>query len=287
MSFNSGSNEAKNLAWIPLVWFSFFLTLPFFGIFLMSFAQKGVYGGVEWQWSLHNYSRLLEFDIFKILVKSFVLAFVNAMLCIMVGFFCAWAMSCSSARLRSLLFILISLPFLTNLIIRIYALKSFVGIDGPLQNLFAFFSIQIDPFGFTSNTYMVYLGMLMTYVPFASLPLYAALEKFDFQLVEAAQDLGAKNRHQLFYVILPLLRRALWSAFFLVFVPSLGEFVIPDLLGGAKTMYLGNLISEQFLKSRDWPFGAALSVGMVGILLLFYFTLSRGFLIFSKGKKNV
>jgi spermidine/putrescine transport system permease protein len=117
--------------------------------------------------------------------------------------------------------------------------------------------------------------MVTTYLPFMVFPLYGALERFDFSLIEAGQDLGASYLQVLTRVVLPILRKPLASGFLLVFIPSLGEFVIPDLLGGAKAMLTGNLISEQFLKSRDWPFGSALSVVLMVVLGLFIFAIQR------------
>jgi spermidine/putrescine transport system permease protein len=187
-------------------------------------------------------------------------------------------MASAPAKIRTFYVLALAVPFMTNLIIRVYAVKLFVGMDGPLQWFLQTAHIPYDPYALSQNTVLVFYGMITSYLPFMVFPLYAALEKFDFSLVEAAQDLGASNAKILFGVIIPNTRVAALNSFALVFIPCLGEFVIPDLLGGAKSMLAGNLITEQFLKTRDWPFGAALSVGLIALLLTTPFILRRIFL---------
>jgi len=155
---------------------------------------------------------------------------------------------------------------LMNLIIRIYAIRFFVGFDGPLVQILQALSIPHDPYALSQNQFLVFYGMVSSYLPFMVFPLYGALEKFDFSLVEASYDLGGTPLQALWKILIPNTKTAIASGCLLVFVPTLGEFVIPDLLGGAKNMLAGNLITEQFLKARDWPFGSALSIVLILIL---------------------
>lgn len=264
------------LAGPALLWFLFFIALPLVLVALVSFAHRGTYGGIEWQWSVENYFRLLTGNDVRVLWQSFVLAALTTVSCVILGTLVAWAIATAPARQRSFYVAALALPFLTNLVIRIYALKVLVGNEGPLQALLNGLGLHIDPFAFSQNPFLVFYGMVTTYLPFFVFPLYGAFEKFDFSLVEAAQDLGAGPWKILFTVIVPNLSRALRRASLLVFIPALGEYVIPDLLGGARTLLFGNLIAEQFLKARDWPQGAALAVTVILIVaVLSVWLLSR------------
>ncbi|KHD87521.1 MAG: spermidine/putrescine ABC transporter permease [Bdellovibrio sp. ArHS] len=250
-----------------LLWFVVFILAPLLIVIVVSFATRGTYGGLEWSWTWQNYPKVFSGAYLGIFLESLWLAAVTTVLCLVLGVLVAWAMATSTASLRSFYVMAIALPFLTNLVIRIYAIRVFVGVEGPLQLLLTTAGIPFDPFALTQNKFLVLYGMVTTYLPFMVLPLYGAFEKLDFSLVEAAQDLGAGPWRTLTSVILPNLKNALWSGSLLVFIPSLGEYVIPDLLGGAKNMLFGNLITEQFLKARNWPFGAALSVLFMLLLL--------------------
>ena len=259
----------KFLAIPAQIWFGVFLTLPVVLVVLISFATKGTYGYVQWIFQWKSYETALQPAYLGIFLKSITIASVTATTCLTLAFFMSWAMATASKEKRRLWMTILMLPFLTNLIIRVYAIKLFVGVDGPLQSFLQFLGLSVDPFIFTANPVLVFYGMITTYLPFALFPLYAAFEKFDFDLVESAIDLGANYGQIIFKILIPNLKPALVSAFSLVFIPSLGEYVIPDLLGGAKQMYLGSLIVENFLKSRNWPLGAAVSIWIFIILVLF------------------
>lgn len=271
----------EKLSYLPLFWYSFFLLIPLLLVLIMSFATKGAYGGIEWTFGFGNFTRAFDFLYLNIFFKSLTLAFFTASFCVLFGLPLALTMATASEKHRPFYLILIAIPFLTNLVIRIYALKTFVGYDGPLMWIFRTLQLEVDPFAISQNQTLVFFGMVSTYLPFFVFPIYGALEKFDFALVEASFDLGATPLGALFSVIIPNIKTAIISAFMLVFIPALGEFVIPDLLGGAKSMLIGNLITEQFLKARDWPFGGALSILLI-LLLTFAFALSKLF----EGKKG-
>lgn len=253
----------KRLATPALLWFALFVFAPILLIFRLSLAERGTYGGVTWSADADNYLRLLSPEIGWIVSQSLVLAAVTALFCVGLGLLAAWAMAAMPVSRRTRWLALIALPFLTNGLVRVLGVKSLLGMDGPVQGLLRWLAIPHDPFWLTANPFLVFYGMVAAYLPFAVLPLYGALEKFDFMLIEAAQDLGAGSFQILRQVVIPNLKTALGGAFALVFIPCLGEYVIPDLLGGAKTMLLGNLITEQFLRSRDWPFGAAVSMLLI------------------------
>ncbi len=254
------------LGWVPIVWYALFLLGPLFLVFATSLASRGIYGGLEWNLSGENYLRSADPLFSLILWRSFLLAAVTAAFCFIIGFPMALAMATASATARNVFVFALAIPFLTNLMIRICAVKSLVAYEGPVAHFLLALGVEFDRFALSQNLSLVLYGMISSYLPFMVFPLYSALERFDFSLVEAAQDLGASYIQVMNRVILPSLRRAIVSGVLLVFIPAFGEFVIPDLLGGAKTMLIGNLISEQFLKARDWPFGSALSIVLMLIL---------------------
>lgn len=249
-----------------LFWYLAFILGPVIWIGLLSFQTRGMYGGYIWQTSTENYSAILNPNYLLIFGRSVWLAAQTGFLTVTLGLLISWALISTRDGIRNWLLFFAILPFMINLVIRIYAIRAFVGYDGPLQFVLRWFGFSFDPFAFTGNNFLVHFGMVTTYLPFAILPLYAALGRFDFSLSEAAQDLGAGLSQSFFQVVLPNLKLPILNAFILVFVPCLGEYVIPDLLGGAKTMYLGNLVTELFLKARDWPAGSAVAVVLIFVL---------------------
>lgn len=256
------------LGWAPLVWFTSFLLFPLILILILSFQSRGVYGTIEWTFQTDNFVRSFDPLYLKIILKSLFLAFSTTFACLIIGYPVAWTLSSLPTRKRQIGMFLLAVPFLTNLLIRIYALKVFTGYDGPLTLTLNLLGFSFDPFQLSQNWALVSYGMITTYLPFMVFPIYSSLEKMNFQLVEAAYDLSASDWTVFKKIIFPSSRQGALTGISLVFIPALGEFVIPDLLGGARTMLIGNLITEQFLKARDWPFGAALSMLMILILIL-------------------
>ncbi len=261
------------LALPALFWLILFLGFPLLWVAFVSFLTKGVYGGVEWQSDWSHWQRTLSWVHLKIFWQSLQLALFTALLTTTLGFVLSWRISTLTSRTQKGFYLaLMTIPSMINLVIRVYSIKCLVGFDGPIQWLLQIvlgsLKIEFDPFWLSQNQILVYFGMIITYLPYGFLPMYAAFEKFNFQWIEAAQDLGANFTEILFKVLIPSLRIPLIGSFTLVFIPSLGEFVIPDLLGGAKTLFLGGLISEQFLRARDWPTGSSIALLLILIVLL-------------------
>jgi spermidine/putrescine transport system permease protein len=263
---DSDTSGVRWLGWAPLGWYLIFLLAPLAIVVATSFASRGLYGGIEWHFSTANFSRAFDPLYVSILLKSFVLSLGTTCACFALGFPVAYSMATASRRMRNVLIMLLAIPFLTNLVIRICALKAFTSFDGPLATVLTWIHVGFDPYLLSQNGYLVAFGMVSTYLPFMVFPLYASLERFDFTLVEAAEDLGATFLQICSRVVIPSLKGAMLSGVLLVFIPAMGEFLIPDLLGGAKVMLAGNLVSEQFLKARDWPFGSALSALLMLLL---------------------
>jgi spermidine/putrescine transport system permease protein len=252
-----------------VIWLGIFIFAPLILVLTVSFQEKGLWGGVSWVWSWGNYIRALDPIYLSVLWSSLKLAGTTALACLILGFPMAWYMTKIPPRLRSFALVIVLMPFISNFVVRAYALKFLIGVEGPLNRLLMALGWIQAPLFMEDVRAAVLFGMLTNYLPFMILPLYVALEKFDFGLIESAQDLGANSRQVFFDVVLPMMQPAVLTGVTLVFVPALGELVIPDLLGGGKTMYIGNLLSEQFLKARDWPFGASLCVLMMLVIGLF------------------
>ncbi len=260
------------LSWLTVIWLLFFLALPLLLLVALSFAQKGVYGGIDWTLNFVNYNRAFSWTHFRIFWRSVEWAFLAALICSVLSFGTCWILMTVRSNLRIMILGFLCLPALINVIIRLYALKNFVGTNGPWPRILDFLSIPYDPQALTANPYLVLIGFILSYWPWALLPLYASFERMDFSLVEAAQDLRANFLQVFKHILWPQLKLPCLSSFLLVFIPCLGEFVIPDILGGAKSMNFGNLLVDKFLKSRDWPLGASLSIILIiGVVISFSF----------------
>lgn len=254
---------------LPLfAWMITFLLVPVVLVAVYSVFRRGAYGNVIYELSAANYARLLDPLYLGIYGKSLEMAASVTAVCFVVGLPLALVMVRAPRSFRLPLMVLLMIPFLSNFVVRAYAIKVLLSSDGPLSALLVLAGLASAPVSLTDTPLAVWFGMLTNYLPFMVLPIYVAVERFDVTLIEAAYDLGATDRVALTRVLLPSIRAGVLSGALLVFVPALGEFMIPDMLGGARTMLLGNLITEQFLKARDWPFGAALVMLLVALMAL-------------------
>ncbi len=250
-------------AFYLLVFFAFAVGI----IAVISFLKRGPYGGIRWVFVLENYQRALDPLYVQIILLSLWIALVTTLLCLLIGYPVAYAIARAPARWRNTFLILVMIPFWTNFLVRTLALMFVLRSDGPINGLLmaAGWIQEPLPLLFTQNA--VILGLVYGELPFMILPLYATLERFDFSLVEAAYDLGANEWHAFRRVIWPLTLPGVLAGSTLVFIPSVGAFITPDLLGGAKTMMIGNVIQYQFLTVRHWPFGSALSLILMAMVL--------------------
>lgn len=261
----------------PAIWLGLFLLAPLFIVLIFSFMHKGHYGQVEYFFDASNYLRVFEPIYLKIIFRSFSLAGFTTLACLVLGYPFAYFMARSSSRMRNALLAMVIIPFWTNFVVRVYALKILINDNGLINRFLINIGVIAEPIAMTNTLFGVYLGMIYNYLPFTILPLYVFLERFDFTLLDAAHDLGASPVRTFFKVLFPLSMPGILTGSLFVFIPSFGEFVIPDLLGGAQSMYVGNLITETFLKSRDWPFGSALSSFLVLFAMVgFVFILKKG-----------
>lgn len=252
-------------SWPGFIWMIFFIVIPMGIIVLYSFLTKGTYGGIQWQFTIENFSRSWDGLYLSIFWVSFELAALTTLSCAVLGFPLAYTMATASQKWRTILLILLVIPFWTNFVVRTYAIKLLFSDSGPLAQGLAHWGWS---FSLSESPFLVWIGMVTNYLPFFVLPLYTSIEKLDFSLLEAGRDLGASGWSNFWRVLLPLCKPGFVTGSILVFAPALGEFLIPDLLGGAKVMLIGNLVTEQFLKTRDWPFGSALSVVLIAAVVI-------------------
>jgi len=257
-----------------LLWLSLFLLAPLLAILFISFLTRGVYGEIQWPPTLENYLRLIGFGPFGfdsvyplIFLRSLALGALTTALCVLTGFPLAFFIATLPARFKSAALTLVVIPFWTNLLVRTYAWQILLAPDGWLSQLAAMLGVVPPETPLYPGLFAVALGMLCDFLPFMVLPLYASMEKLDWSIVEAAMDLGASPRQALWHAVLPQVRPGLIAGSLLVFLPATAQFVIPDLLGGAKTTLLGNSIQQQFGPSRDWPFGSAIATSALLLVL--------------------
>lgn len=252
-----------------------FFVIPLLIVLVYSFLTRGVYGQIVWTFTLENYVRVFDPLYLRILWHSVVIASANTVICLLLSYPFAYAIArMENARTRNILLILVMIPFWTNFLVRTYAWRVILGSDGPLNGFLMGLGIIQEPLPLIFNDGAVLVGLVYGYLPFMVLPLYAAIERIDFSLVEAAHDLYADGRAAFLRVVLPLSMPGIVAGSILVFIPSLGTFVTTDLLGGSKSVMIGNLIQSQFLTARDWPFGSAFSVLLMAAVLgatLLYF----------------
>lgn len=249
------------------VWLGLFFLVPLLLILAYSFGTSGVYGGITLGFNPGNYLKVFDPLYLGIVGRSFLIAGLTTLLCVGLGYPLAYFIVFKARRWRNILILLVMVPFWTSLLIRAYAWVVILGGNGLANRALQFLGITDEPLTLIFTPEAVLMGMTYSYLPFMVLPLYAALERFDTRLKEAAKDLGASRWHTFWRVTFPLSMPGLIAGSILVFIPSAGEFVIPDLLGGSRTVMTGNLIQQQFLQARDWAFGSALSV-LLAVLLL-------------------
>lgn len=254
-------------------------TTLFLGIFFLgplaimiiySFLEPGLYGGVEWNFYHWSYGRILgwadgeweEFDpvYVEIFLRSVRLAFTNVVITLLLCYPAALWVSGLPDRWRTFVVFIITLPFFVSLVVRLFCWVLILRPSGFLSSALIGLGLISEPIDIIFTETAVLIGMAYVLLPFMFLPIYASIEKLDRSLLQASSDLGARPYQTFFRVTLPLTLPGIAAGAVLVFIPSLGNFIVPDLLGGAKVVMIGNLVEQQFLSARNWPFGSALSV---------------------------
>jgi spermidine/putrescine transport system permease protein len=266
-----------------------FLLLPVLLMVVYSFLTKEFRGGVEWTFTLAAYDQFfvtrglfgdeppqLEWTYISIFWRSIWQAGLATLLCLMIGFPTAWFIATRPERTRAVWLFLVTIPYWVNLLIRTVSLRFILRDQGPLNEALIGAGFLSEPLAILNTNLAVQLGLFYSYLPFMVLPIYAAVERYNFALSEAAADLYASRWATLREIVLPIVRPGIVAGCILVFVPALGAFLAPDLLGGAKTFMIGSLIDEQFRGSQgNWPFGAAVAVILMTLVLIVLMAYAR------------
>ncbi|MCL1959669.1 MAG: ABC transporter permease [Spirochaetes bacterium] len=240
------------------VWFSLFFLAPILIIIVYSFLKKGLYGGVDPEFSLDAYHYLTDSVFLNITLRTIITSFIATLITILIALPCGYCMARSRRQTLLLLFIII--PFWTNFLIRVFAWMSILGNNGFLNELLVRAGIINDYIPFLYNQNTVILVLVYMYLPYAILPLFSTIDKFDFSLLEAARDLGANKLTSIIKILLPNIRGGIFTAVLFTFIPIFGAYAVPLLVGGKDSYMLGNIIADQLLKSRNWPRAAAISM---------------------------
>lgn len=266
---------------VPYLWFLVFFLLPFLIVVKISLAEALLavppYGEllawVDGRLAIlarpDNYAFLLSDSLYlAAYLNSVRIALVATVLCLLIGYPMAWAIARSGPGVRSILLMLVVVPAWTSFLIRVYAWLGILGNNGYVNNLLLATGLIAEPIQLLRTDFAVYVGIVYTYLPFMVLPLYANIVRLDYTLVQAALNLGATPWRCFVSVILPLTRGGILAGCLLVFIPATGEFVIPELLGGADTLMIGKVLWQEFFNNRDWPIAAALAVLLLAVLLV-------------------
>ncbi|NDJ55324.1 MAG: ABC transporter permease [Chloroflexi bacterium] len=261
-----------------VIWLLLFFIVPLGVIFVYSFLQRGAFGGVEWVFQIDNYLRFADALYINIFVRSLWIAVLTTLICLLIGYPVAFWMSRRPAWMQGGLLLLIMVPFWTNFVVRMYAWRLLLFRQGILNGFVMGLGLREEPLALLFTPTAVVIGLVFAWVVNMILPCYASLVGLNDAMLEAAQDLYA-NRWQTFWkVVVPLTMPGIVSGSILVFVPSLGAYVIPDMLGGGSADMIGNLIHQQFTSGQNWPFGSAISVLLMLTMLigtLIYFRVAR------------
>nr|WP_206426522.1 ABC transporter permease subunit [Pseudomonas orientalis] len=266
---------------IPFLWLFLFFALPFFIVLKISFAEADVaippyteiYTYVEQKLqvvlNLANYSLLAGDELYiAAYLGSLKMAFFSTLLCLLIGYPMAYAIATARKEMQTVLVLLIMMPTWTAILIRVYAWMGILSNNGLLNGFLMSMGLISEPLQILNTNIAVYIGVVYSYLPFMILPLYANLVKHDQSLLEAASDLGSSTFNSFWKITVPLSKNGIIAGCMLVFIPVVGEFVIPELLGGPETLMIGKVLWQEFFNNRDWPVASSLAVVMLAILIV-------------------
>ncbi|MEX1206172.1 MAG: ABC transporter permease [Dongiaceae bacterium] len=254
-----------------LGWLVVFLVVPCAVVFAYSFFERGVYGGIDYAFTLENYARAVDPLYLSIFLKSARIAALTAVVALLVGYPVAYFIATGAKHRQLPLLILVMLPFWSNYLIRTYAWIVLLNREGLINRALTGLGWIEQPLPLLYNDFAIVVGLLYGYLPFMVLALYSSISRLNPEMREASADLGAPGWRTFLRVTLPLTLPGIGAGSVFVFVLSIGNFITPDLLGGGRSVMVGNLIYDQFLTARDWPFGSSLAFLLIGVMLLLLF----------------
>ncbi len=259
----------KGLFTLPVIIYSILLIfLPLLYVFIISFFKSDSYGGMIETFTLSNYIQLFNVVYIKIFLKSMLIALIVTFICIVLSYPFVIAITHKNKLTQKILMTLVMVPFFTNSLIRMYGWIVLLRKSGVINQTLISTGLINSPLKLMYNNFGIIIGMVYTLIPFMILPLYGSVSAIEKSILEAANDLGANKIKRFFKIIVPQSKSALFNGSLMVFTPALGYFFIVDVLGGGKIMILGNLIKNQFLTARNWPFGASISVFLLLVTFL-------------------
>ena len=244
-------------------WFTVFFLAPITIILLFSFLRRGIHGGVEWELTLAAYRSLSTPGVLRIALRTLYISVVATTITILIALPCGYYMARS--KHQTILLLLIIIPFWTNFLIRVFAWMNILGNAGFVNEFLLRMNIINSPLSMMHNQGAVIMVLIYMYLPYAILPLFATIDKFDFSLLEAARDLGASKLTSITKVLLPNIKGGIFTALMFTFIPTFGAYVVPQLVGGMHSYMLGNIIADQVLRARNWPFASAITMILVTI----------------------
>ena len=268
--------SARLISWLlmapGLLWLGLLMVVPCLLVFVLVFFERGTYGGIDWNAvTLENFRRAFDPLYFSIFADSARIAFIVTALALIIGYPAAYAIAKSPGRWQNSLLFLAILPFWTNYLIRTYAWIVLLNPAGLINSALKSLGLITEPLPILYNEFAVILGLVYSYTPFVILAVFSSLQRLDPSYEEASRDLGAGAWTTFARITLPLTAAGVAAGAVFVFVLSIGNFITPDLLGGGKLQMIGNLIYDQFLTARDWPFGATLSSLLIALMLVLLF----------------
>lgn len=254
-----------------LAWLTFFMVVPCLLVFLYSFFERGVYGGIVYEFTFENFDRAFDPLYLAILLKSAKIAGLATLIALLIAYPAAYAIARAPAQRQPVYLFLVMLPFWSNYLIRTYAWIVMLNREGLINRALLDFGLVGEALPLLYNEASVVTGLVYNYLPFVILAIYSSISRLNPEIAEASEDLGAPSYKTFLRVILPLTLPGIAAGAVFVFVLSIGNFITPDLLGGGRVQMVGNLIYDQFLEARDWPFGSALSLILIGVMMCLLF----------------
>ena len=252
------------------LWITFFFSIPLAIIILYSFLEKGLYGGVVWKFSLDAYASMFNPSFGIVIWRTLWITLISTAICMLLAIPCGYAMA-RAKKMQTLLLFLIIIPFWTNSLIRIYAWINLLSTEGAINSILMGLGLIRSPLSLIYNNGSVILVLVYMYLPFAILPLFTTIDKFDFTLLDAARDLGCTKLGSIIKIMLPNIRSGITTSLVFTFIPIFGAYTVPLLVGGMDSSMIGNIIVDQVQKTRNWPLASAFSViltliSMLGVL---------------------
>jgi len=252
-------------------WLTVFMVIPCLIVFFYAFLERGVYGGIEYTYNLQNFVRAFEPVYFSIFLMSAKIATLSTVISVLIAYPAAYAISLAPREKQMRYLFLVMLPFWSNYLIRTYAWIVLLNREGLINNGLESLGLIEEPLPILYNQFSIVTGLVYNYLPFVILAIYSSIQRLNPEIREASEDLGAPSWKTFMRVTLPLTLPGVAAGAVFVFVLSIGNFITPDLLGGGRIQMVGNLIYDQFLSARDWPFGAALSMILIFIMMVLLF----------------